>query len=281
MNIRQFLDLIGKKKQTIASVLIVFLSIAIVFSAASPFKYNSNLTLLVVHNFGENADPYAVSRSDEYLSDLLARIVSSGSFFAKVEDSGFKVDKNYFSGSEKKIMKKWNQTVKAKSIPGAGSISINVYHQDRSQAEEIAKAVAYTLQTANSQYHGFGNNVEVKIIDEPITSNYPVLPNVPLNLGLAVVFALIFSLSYIYIFPEEKYDLRFWPKKNKEEETKEAEEDNYDYQVNYSRPVLVPEAIAEAEVETVSYPEQKENAFKEYQPENFQNNGSMENILRR
>jgi|WetSurMetagenome_2_1015567.scaffolds.fasta_scaffold00819_20 capsular polysaccharide biosynthesis protein len=273
MNIHQFLNLIGKKKQTIASMLIVFLSIAIIFSAVTPFKYDSNMKLLTIISFRQDIDPYTASRSNEYLSNLLANIVSSGSFFDKIEASGFNIDKNYFSGNEKQQMKKWNKTVKAKSIADTGMIAVDVCHANRAQAEEIARAVAYTLQTTNSQYHGFGNNVEIKIINGPITSNYPVMPNVPLNLGLAIAFAIIFFLCYIYLFPEEKYDLRLWPKK-KERAFKEIEFDDVGMVENYTHPTFTP-VLSEKE-EVVNYSQENN-----YQDQNFQNNGSMENILKK
>jgi capsular polysaccharide biosynthesis protein len=285
MSIHDFLKLIGKKKQTIVSLLAIFLAVVIVFSAAQPFRYNSNLKLLTIINFKENVDPYTASRSNEYLSNLLARIVVSGSFFEKIKESGFNIDKNYFSGSEKKQMKKWGQTVKTKSVADTGMISVDVYHTDRAQAEEIAKAVAYTLQTTNSQYHGFGSGVEIKIIDDPLTSNYPVLPSVPLNLGLAVAFAVIFFLCYIYLFPEEKYDIRLWPKRKNNfiEEPGLADD-------RYAEPVFAParqpvcaetEADESANAFAVAGEEEERASFNGYRPEDFQNNGSMDNILRK
>lgn len=296
MNIHEFLNLIGKKKQTIVSLLAIFLAIAIVFSAAQPFKYSSSLKLLTIINFKENVDPYTASRSNEYLSNLLSRIVTSGSFFEKIKESDFKIDKNYFSGNEKKQMKKWNQTVKTKSVADTGMISVDVYHTDRVQAEEIAKAVAFTLQTTNSQYHGFGSGVEIKIIDQPIVSNYPVLPSVPLNLGLAVAFAVIFFLCYIYLFPEERYDIRLWPKRknNLIEDFESAGE-------KYVEPSFTPEfapAYAETEADEPAFVEaealveepsfanatadkEDETPFNGYRPEDFQSNGSMDNVLRK
>jgi capsular polysaccharide biosynthesis protein len=213
MNINQFLDLLGKKKQTIVALVVIFLAAAIIFSAIQPFKYDSNMKLLVIIGFKQDVDPYMASRSNQYLSGLLANIVSSGSFFEQIKKSGFKIDNNYFSGNTKQQMKIWRQTVKAKSMNDTGAIVIDAYHPNRAQAEEIIRAVAYTLQVTNSQYHGFGNSVEIKTIDQPATSNYPVKPNLLLNFALAVIFALFFSLCYIYLFPEEKYNLRLWPKK--------------------------------------------------------------------
>jgi capsular polysaccharide biosynthesis protein len=275
MNIHQFLSLIGKKKQTIVSIAIVFLAVAIIFSAVQPFKYDSNLNLLTIITFKDTVDPYTASRSNQFLSDLLARIVSSGSFFEKVKASGFNIDQSYFSGSEKQQMKKWNKTVKAKGIADTGMISIDVYHTDRAQAQEIAKAVAYTLQTTNSQYHGYGDAVQIKIIDQPITSNYPVLPNVPLNLGLAVLFALVFSSCYIYLFPEEKYDFRLWPKKG----------ENAFTEIEFNDPIEEPARPAYAPVPEMFVPAEndqpEESAAYNYRPEDFQNSGSMDNILKR
>lgn len=299
MDIHQFLNLTGKKKQTLAALLLIFLAAAIIFSAVQPFKYNSNLKLLTIVSFKETVDPYTASRSNEYLSNLLARIVISGTFFEKIKDSGFNIDKNYFSGNEKKQMKKWGQTVKAKSIADTGMISIDVYHTDRAQAEEIAKAVAYTLQTTNSQYHGFGNSVEIKIIDEPLTSNYPVLPSVPLNLGLAVAFAIIFFLCYIYLFPEERYDIRLWPKKSTQAK---ASEDKSSFTPDLANdPVFAPmmqPVYAETEADEpdfasplieessafakpMSEEAEEANPFNNYRPEDFQGNGSMDNVLRK
>jgi capsular polysaccharide biosynthesis protein len=272
MNIHQFLNLMGKKKQTFASMLIIFVAIAVIFSAVQPFKYDSNMKLLTIISFNKDVDPYTASRSNEYLSGLLANIVSSGSFLEKIKSSGFKIDNNYFQGTEKQQIKKWTKTVKAKSVADTGIISVDVYHTDRAQAEEIARAVAYTLQTTNSQYHGFGDGVTIKIIDQPITSNYPVQPNLLLNLALAVAFALIFSLCYIYLFPEEKYDLRLWPKKER------AVSVGFDSeQAAKSTGVLSAVEAEDAEAEALAYPE--ENITNGYEPSDYQTNGSMNNIL--
>lgn len=232
MNINQFLETIWKKKQTFASLLIAFLTIAILVSAVQPFKYGSSLNLLTVLNLKETTDPYTVSKSNDYLSNLLARIVSSNSFYEQVMSSGFNVDQNYFSGSDKQKMKKWARTVTAKSVADTGVISINVYHTNRAQAEEIARAVAYVLETDNAQYHGFGDSVTIKEIDKPITSTFPVKPDIVLNLSLGLAFSVLFFLCYIYLFPEEKYDVRLWPKKRNRIKVASVEKINYDVYQN-------------------------------------------------
>jgi capsular polysaccharide biosynthesis protein len=233
MSIYQFLKALNNRKRIVVMITAIFLSFAILFSAIQPFKYGSSLTLLTVHSFSENTDPYVASKSNEYLSSLLAQIVFSNSFFESVLDSGYNIDKDYFSGSDKKKIKKWSQTVSAKAVADSGMISINIYHTDRDQAEEIARAITYTLQTTHTDYHGFGKNVDIKIIDKPITSTFPIKPDILLNLGVALAFGLIFSLCWVYIFPENKKKTARHHKENFESILKDNENnDSYEDYLN-------------------------------------------------
>jgi uncharacterized protein involved in exopolysaccharide biosynthesis len=142
----------------------------------------------------------------------LASIVTSESFFYEALGSGYRIDQNYFSARPDKRLKEWGKTVSADAINDTGIISVNVFHKDKYQAAQIAEAVNYILKTKNGLYHGGGDKVSVKVIDPPIVSRFPVKPNIILNLSLAFALGLIFSLCYIYLLPEEKYDMRMLPK---------------------------------------------------------------------
>jgi capsular polysaccharide biosynthesis protein len=215
--IKDFFDLIKRKKQTIMSVVLVFLVVAMIISFAQPLKYSSDSRLLVVQNFPEETDPYAISKANEYLTSVLSKVVSSNLFYEDIMDSGFLINRTYFSKNDnaKKEMKKWRKTVYAKPLSDSGIIDIKVYHQDKSQLKQIANAINFILKSKHNLYHGAGNNITIKIIDRPIISTWPTKPNVLLNVFIALVFALILSLSYIYLFPDKKYDIRLWPKKKK------------------------------------------------------------------
>lgn len=207
MEVKEFILLAFRKKVKIVFVVIVFLILAIILSLIQPFKYGAGAQVLVIQN-SANPDPYAVSKSAEYLSNILAKVVSSNSFFNSVLDSGYAIDKTYFGQTVKAQMKTWNKTTSAKALNDFGIIFLIVYHPDRDQAELINRAVIYTLQTKHGLYHGGADNVSVKVIDEPIISSYPVKPNLILNFSLALILGLIFSLSYIYLFSEERYDIK-------------------------------------------------------------------------
>lgn len=211
MELKEFILSLTKNKLTVFIIIIIFLILALIISIIQPFKYSSSSQVLVIQDFS-NPDPYLASKSTEYLSNILAKVIYSNSFFGNVLNSGYFINKNYFGQTVKSQMRSWNKTVSAKAINDSGIILLIVYHPDRDQAELINRAVVHTLQTKHGLYHGGGGNVSIKVIDEPIGSNYPVQPNLILNFGLAFTLGLVFSLIYIYLFPEEQYNIRLTPK---------------------------------------------------------------------
>lgn len=225
MEINEFFKLIGKRKQTIFAIVLFFVFITTVFTLIQPLRYESKSKLLVLQNFGENFDPYSAAKSNEYLSNLLARITTSEIFFEEMLGSGFNVDKNYFSDRADKKLKLWEKTVVARAVNDSGIISVNIYHTDKYQTEQIARAVNYVLKTKNSQFYTGGSNVNIKVIDEPIVSKWPVKPNAPMNIGFAIILGIISGLFYIYILPDEKYSLRIFPKKREKIEYSKVEKE--------------------------------------------------------
>ena len=201
MNSGGFINLIIRKKLAIIVIVVVFILLSAVLTFTQTFKYESGFKMLVIHNFGTNTDPYVASKSNEYLSGILAKVIYSNSFFEKVNKAGFKINKDYFGKGTEEKMKKWEKTVAAKNIGDSGMISVAVYHPDSYQAEQIARALAFSMQASHQLYHGYGENVTIKIIDEPLTSEKPVKPNIILNFSGAIVLGLILSLIYIYLFP--------------------------------------------------------------------------------
>jgi len=204
----EFNELIKSKKQTLISFFLIFFLLGAIFTGLQTFKYSASSKLLVIQEGASGVDPFTVSRSVEYLSGLFSQVVSSNSFFNLVKEAGFNIDRSYFKGDSIKQMKLWQKTVSAKSVENSGVINISVYHPSSYQAKQIALAVNHVLMTQNSNYQGIGSSVKITVIDEPLVSNYPNQPNLLINFGLVVVLSLIFGLAYIYIFPEEKYNIK-------------------------------------------------------------------------
>jgi capsular polysaccharide biosynthesis protein len=103
MELHQFAAILIKKKQTVMFVVILFLIGAAVITFVQPMQYASWAKILVVQNYSPKTDAYVVSRSNEYLSTVLAQVINTNSFFNEVMNSGFDINKSYFGEN-------WNST---------------------------------------------------------------------------------------------------------------------------------------------------------------------------
>ncbi len=110
-------------------------------------------------------------------------------------------------------MEQWLKTVDTRTISDTGIIEINVYHPRPAQAQQIALAVNDLLVNKNALYQGDEQKVQLKVIDQPLVSPYPVKPNIIRNFLAALAGSLVMSIFFIYLWPEEKFDLRLWKKK--------------------------------------------------------------------
>ena len=214
MELNNFFNLLKAKASTIWVFIAVFFVLGVGLTLVQPLKYSSNLRLLVVQDVSGATDPYTATRSNEYLSEILSKVAYSTTFFNQTLNAGLGVDGSYFGNTSKKISKTWSKTIDVKPISNTGIITITAYHPNREQAERIARAVGTVLITQNGNYHGLGNKVSLKLLDDPITSSFPVKPNLILNAVLALILGLIFALSFIYLFPEADLFKRWSAEKN-------------------------------------------------------------------
>ncbi len=207
MEINTFNKILKKRWRAVLSTVLIFLAVALIITLSQPLKYRSTSKLLVVQE-GTFSDPYTVAKSNQYISSLLSEAVSSGSFFQLLSSANDShINWAYFNGNYKQQLKEWKKTVTAQNVSDTGVMQVSVYHPDASQAEQIALVVNNAIVNQNSTYQGM-SGVKIKVIDEPTTSSFPVKPNLPLSVGAAIIFGLIFGGMYIYYFPVSRQEKR-------------------------------------------------------------------------
>ena len=192
-------SIIKKYQSIIWWWLVGFLAAAALFSFTQPLKYLAKSQLLVVPDYNQVSDPYQISRTNEYLSTLLSQVVYSSSFFDTAIKPEYHIDTAYFGDTLKKRLSTWRKTIDVRPVQDYGIISVKVYHPDKDQADKIVRAINYSLVTNGSYYHGLGDKVTIKVIDEPVVSNWPVKPNLPLNFSIAILLGIVVGLIHIYI----------------------------------------------------------------------------------
>ena len=193
----KFTTILKRGQKTITLTTLAFLIIALIVTFAQPLKYKTSAKILVIQEFGPEADPFTVSRLNEYLSTSLANVIQSESFFQQTLNAGFNFDNDYFSGSQRQQMKKWRNAVKARALYDSGLMTITVYHPDSEQAQQLTHAIIKTLATKNNFYHSI-QNVDIRIIDSPSVSVLPVKPNVILNILVGIILGAMIGIWLVY-----------------------------------------------------------------------------------
>ncbi|MDD4607457.1 MAG: hypothetical protein PHS07_04000 [Patescibacteria group bacterium] len=188
------------KKEAILIVLAVLI-LSLILTFIQPFEYRASAQILVIRKQTAGMDAYTAVKSSEKIASGLTTIVYSSSFMGRVLSSGYEIDPQQFSEHEDKRRKEWKESIDAYVVPDTGLIKLNIYNQDKIQASQIAQAIIYVLTTSSDQYHGAGENVEIKVIDTPILSKYPVRPNIFINFILSLILGFLLATVYIYLKP--------------------------------------------------------------------------------
>jgi len=275
MELKEFITLLNRKKQTVISIVLLLLLITTVLTFIQPLRYEAKSRVLLLQYNGEATDPYNAAKSGQFISNLLAQVVTSNAFLNDVFESGYNIDKSYFGESNGEKLAQWNQTAFANVVGDTGIIEVKTFHTDKDQAEQINSAIINTIKTKSSAYYGRSQDISIKVIDEPIVSGLPVQPNIKNNYLLAIIIALIISFSYIYLFPGGEYDIRIIPKKkNKTVEVVVEEKKKIDFNKRMATEVIKMQSEVRPEVKI-------ENKI-EIAPKvnNFAERGNMDNIFK-
>jgi len=173
-----------KKDWWVILLLVVLIAgLAFTLSMIQTLKYQSETRVLVGHKTD------TTDESIEYLSNLLGEMVQTSSFMDLVLINKDVIDN--FSDNALARKEEWLKTVDTEINEELGIITIRAYHTNQKQAVELAQTIANVLVVKGTLYHGQGNKVFTKQVDQVVVTNYPVKPNIILNTVLGLVIGLI------------------------------------------------------------------------------------------
>lgn len=188
--------LFSHHRRFIMTIAILAAVAALLVSAFFPLKYSATTRLLIIPKSSLGVDPYTAVKSAERISENLAQIVFTTSFFDRVTRAGFSLDLSAFNNvSEIQKRKFWKKMVSPEVLSGTALLGITIFHEDKEQAKNWASAAAYTLQTQGFEYTG--GNVDIKIVDTPILSRFPVKPNFLMNGFLGLLFGGLAGMAWV------------------------------------------------------------------------------------
>lgn len=206
MNSINYFHVIGREWKKVLGVAVLVALISTLFSFVRPLEYSATLRLLVIQRSALGLDPYTAIRSAERVSEHLANVVYTSSFLAQVMAPEFDIDQAIFKRDARKRREQWQRMVETEVARGTGILTVTTYHPRRAEAERIATAIGSVLQSAGWTYvGGSATDLQVRVVDEPIASRFPVRPAVPANaFGGLILGALIGAAYVIYRAVEER-----------------------------------------------------------------------------
>jgi len=192
-------DLLGGW-QAIAMMGLLGLVLALIISFVQPLRYSSTARLLILQS-DSSVDAYTASRAEERIADNLSTIVYTSTFFDQVMRAGFNINQNSFPEEQNKQRRAWARTIDSSVSRGSGLLTLTAFHQDIQQAEQIVRAVAFVLTDRVSEYTS-GSNIQVRLVDEPLNSRWPVKPNVAANVISGLFLGALFGVLYVLLQSE-------------------------------------------------------------------------------
>lgn len=142
-----------------------------------PLEYRADAQILLISDSRYGVDPYTAVKSAERVGENLSQVVETSDFYNKVLALGsIQIDRSpYQDISENKRRKRWQKNVDASVVFGTSVMNVSAYHEDPAEARKLAGALAQTMLTHARDY--VGGDIEMRIVNQPIVSEYPVRPN--------------------------------------------------------------------------------------------------------
>ncbi|NQU99589.1 MAG: hypothetical protein HQ538_02525, partial [Parcubacteria group bacterium] len=184
-------------------LIVITTVISFSYSISKESEYKSEVKLLVIQNQGQRLDAYTAARSAQTVGEVISKMVYTSSFFDRVITSNFEIDDDFGVDVEDR-KEKWKDRVQTRLIDETGSVQIEVYHINRKQAEQIAFGIAYVMINYGENYHGGGSQIEIKMVDLPITSEKPVRPNILNNTVAGFGLGMLLSIVIVVLMGSKK-----------------------------------------------------------------------------
>ena len=195
--------LIYRNKGIISIITVSVLAIALVVNVfVRDLDYSANTQLLVIQQQESSIDSVSASKSAERIAESLSKVIYTSDFRDKVLATSIVSDTLLESTDPGDQKKEWEKKVAAQALAESGLVRITTYDADPAMAKSLADAVSFVLLRNGADYHGGGDSILIRKVDEAIVSNFPVRPNIVLTVFSSLILGFIVSLSYLVAFKE-------------------------------------------------------------------------------
>jgi len=184
---------------------LLFASISFFFLIFTQKNFKAGSDILLTQNQTGYADYYTLSKSADYLSNVITESIYSEKFLDEAIATKM-MNPDFLPSDKISRLKAWNDTVKTSKNANVGIIHLEIFASNQKQVMDISSAVLDVLANKPSLFLGQGQNVEVKVLSGPIWEKNPSFGN--LILATAGGFIVGFLLMFIWLYYAEEMAAR-------------------------------------------------------------------------
>jgi len=172
-------------------------SLSFLFLMVNEKNFKVQTDFLVVQNQNEGQDYYTLSKSAEYLGNVLGESVYSELFIDEIIQTG-KMNNDFLPSDKKERMKEWSKIVRVKRNPQLGMISVTILDNNQKIASNLSDGIAEVLTKKNYLFRGNGQDIEVRILTGPIVEKNPSFANLFLVIVSGFLIGMILNIVWLY-----------------------------------------------------------------------------------
>ncbi|MFA6492480.1 MAG: Wzz/FepE/Etk N-terminal domain-containing protein [Candidatus Babeliales bacterium] len=156
-----------------------------------PMNYRADAQVLIISQSRSGVDPYTVVKSAERVGENIAEVMRTDDFFQKVKSQpGYTIDWSRFDKlNERDKRKLWNKTIAPSVVYGTGVLNVSAFDIKPDQAKQLAGASVDALSAKGWEY--VGGDVQMKVVNSPVVTRWPVRPNVLVNVILGCIIGIL------------------------------------------------------------------------------------------
>ena len=189
-------------------ILIVGFCAALLVGGLSFFQtleYRATSRLLItpfVSSTGEVFDQFTALKSAEQMGATLSQLSETTLFQNRVMHTPYDIRSHLFETDARKRRKQWARTVQADVVPGSGVLVVSTFDASKDRAVALAKAVSDVLVTSGHEY--LPGQVEIRLVDPPLLSRFPVRPNILFRALAGLLFGMLLAVIYVFVTPHNR-----------------------------------------------------------------------------
>lgn len=187
--------ILKRRWRMVAAFGAVGLLVSALATFVQPLRYGSTVRLLIIQKSIFGVDPFTAIKSAERVAQNLSEVLTTTDFFTKVLAEDPTIDQSYFSEKPTIRRRQWKRMVRTELTPNTGLLTVTILHPAPEEAGKVAQAVSDVFTTRGREY--VGGDLEIKLVDAPLGSRFPVSPNIPVNLGAGLFVGVLIGVVYV------------------------------------------------------------------------------------